>query len=100
MPELKHSGFISSVKPESLTAWYTTQEQDEIITFVKDEVNVSLNSLIIYANQEDLFVQLLPDTDILFIAAGTYREYNDEKINSIKVFGLAGQELRWEGQFY
>lgn len=98
---LFHSGFISSIHKEVLTPWYTTLAENEVVEFKEaDGYQRQLNSLMIEAEATNLYIRILPTDWCLFVPAGESRSYDFEKVQSIQIMGLAGQKLRWSGQFY
>jgi len=103
--ELYSNGFISSIHKDDLvlTPWVATSSENQVIEFIDKGANNqkrTLNSLNVYANTTDLYIQILPSENVLYIEAGTFKTYNYESIKSFIVIGVIGQELRWEGMYY
>ena len=98
---LYHSGFISSIKYDNLTPWYTLAEQNEVIEFKEfDGQQRYLNDLLIEADTTPLYVRMLPSDYCIYIPAGESRNYSFEKISSIQVMNNLGTHIRWSGQFF
>jgi len=98
---LYHSGFISSIKRDNLTPWYTTLQDNEVIEFKEsDGKQRYLNALLIQAELTDLYIRILPSDYCIYIPAGTAKSYDFEKIGSIQIMNVAGAKLRWEGSYY
>lgn len=98
---LNHSGFISSIHKDDLTAFYVTTQDNEIIDFQDKNGNLySLNSLTIEANTTDLFIQILSSEYCVHVSAGSSLTIDYCEIKQIKVLGLANQSLKWFGLFF
>lgn len=100
MAILQHYGFISSIKYDNLTPWYTTTQENEVIQFKEGDVQRNLNALTIEANTTDLYIRIMPTDYCLYVPANQARTFDLQEIKSIQVMGVAGQKLRWSGQFY
>jgi len=95
---LNHSGFLSSIHKDTLTPFYVTTQEDEIINFQDQNNNIySLNSLTVTANATDLFIQILPSEYCIHIPASSSVTIDYLKIKQIKVLGALGQSLKWFG---
>jgi len=98
---LNHSGFISSIHKDTLTPFYVTTQENEIINFQDQNNNsYSLNSLTVEANATDLFIQILPSEYCVHIPAGSSLTIDYCRIQQIKVLGLANQNIKWFGLYY
>jgi hypothetical protein len=96
-----HSGFISSVKYDNLTPWYTTMQANEVITFKDDKGNpISVNSLFIEANTTDLYIRILPSDGCLYIPSNDSKSFDLKSVREIQVMGASGQNIRWSGMTY
>lgn len=100
MSKIKHSGFMSSIKHDNLTPWYVTQGEDEVIEFYENGGTRNVNALTIEAGNSDLYIRMLPSDYCLYIPANEGRTFDFQRVNKIQIMGVAGQEIRWSGQFY
>jgi len=98
---LMHSGFISSIKFNNLTPWYSLLQENETIEFKEaDGTQRYLNDLLIEANITPLYIRILPSDSCIYVPAGESRNYSYEKISSIQVMNAIGTTLRWSGMFF
>ena len=98
---LMHSGFISSIKFDNLTPWYSLLQENETIEFKEaDGTQRYLNDLLIEANITPLYVRILPSDSCIYVPAGESRNYSYEKISSIQVMNAIGTTLRWSGLYF
>jgi len=96
-----HSGYISYCKYDALTEWYTTTENQEVISFEETDGTVrQLNSLFIESENTSLFIRILPGDFILYVPANESRNFDFKKIESIQVMHNLGVKLRWSGQYF
>jgi len=96
-----HGGFVSSVKFDNLTPFYTTTSENEIIEFKGcDGRDRNINALTIEAGDKDLYIRIFPTDYCLFVASGQSKSIDFQSIRAIQVMGASGQKVRWSGQFY
>lgn len=100
MGMIQHYGFISSIKYDNLTPWYTTIKENEIIEFKDGNLQRNLNALTIEADTTGLYIRVLPSNYCLYIPENQAKTFNMQEIKAIQVMGIAGQKIRWSGQFY
>ncbi len=99
--ELYSAGFISYCKHDDLKNWYETEVDDEIIEFKNSAgKQLQLNSLLIEAEEEDVYIRILPSDYVLCIPANENRAYDFEKLERIQVMNYYGTRLRWSGMYY
>jgi len=98
---IRSYGFISSIKYDSLTPWYTLTSNNEVIAFIDADGNQrQLNSLFIEAENTSLFIRILPSDYCIYIPANGSRSIDLQKIESIQVMNNLGSNIRWSGQFF
>lgn len=93
--------------------WYTTKVDDEVIVFKdKNLERREIEDWVISANTTNLLISVIrteryPNTeeiayesDIISILANSdWRDGGITKIHGIKVHGLAGQKIKWIGNY-
>jgi len=99
---LYSSGFISyQLATDTLTEYYTTVEEDEVIMFVVDGETRNLNSLFIEnVGTGILYIKPYESDYVITIPAGDSCSYDLIKCSGIQVLGSAGQIFRWSGMCY
>ena len=86
---------------QTLTEYYTTTSNNQVINFVDGTNQLNLNSLFL-ENLEDstMYIQPLPYEYVITIPSGESRNIDYVKVTGIKVLGNSGQKLRYSGCSY
>jgi hypothetical protein len=98
--EVYHSGFLSSIKYDNLSPWYTTTSNNQTIEFKDSNGNQrQLNSLTIFSDSTPLYIRILPSDYCIYIPPNSFISYDFQRVEKIQVMGNSGQKIRWYGMF-
>ncbi|MHB1154001.1 MAG: hypothetical protein ACYCWE_20750 [Eubacteriales bacterium] len=94
-----HGGYFSYLLATAVQAeYYTTTAENETISFKDGTAERAANALIVEnCGETVLYIQPLPGSCVYPIYKGEPYAINGVTLKGIKVFGLAGQKLRWSG---
>lgn len=100
MDKLDHYGVISSIVDDNLTPYYETTLDDELIDFITtDGIQRVVNSLNIWSNTTDLYVEINESGRCVVVPAYSFLNIDYIPIKNITITGLAGQQFRYLGLY-
>ena len=96
-----HFGFLSSIASTSLSPWYATVSNNQLITFTDSGgIQRNVNSLTIWANATALYIQINESGYCVYIPANGSISIDYLLIHEIRVMHNSPVDLRYAASFY
>ena len=98
--KIYHWGCISSVSSDNLTPYIQTTDNNQLIEFISDGVQRTINSLTIWAESSDLYINVNDGGECLYIPSNSFTSIDYLRITKIRVMANAGIKLRYFASYY